>query len=126
VGGVTRPAQPTAAPRAAHDVVDPDSGRVRVLSRQCETCIFWPGDRMGLGPDRIAEVISLNLAAGSLLTCHSTLPYGENRDFGPAVCAGYWARHARAVLAGRYALAFMGVVRVEPPNARDKSPRQRH
>jgi hypothetical protein len=100
--------------RAASDVIDPDTRKVRVLSRQCRTCLFRPGNPMSLRPGRFEEVIAGNLAAEALLTCHATLPYGEYPKFGPAVCAGFWARYSRAVIAGRLA-RMIGIIRVTPP-----------
>ena len=101
--------------RAPGDIIDRATGRVRVLSRRCDTCLFRRQGRQMFGEDRVAEVTAANLEAGALLTCHGTLPYGENPDFGPAACAGFWARHHRDVLAGRYALLFLGIIRVDPP-----------
>lgn len=98
------------------DVVDPASGKVRVLSARCQTCIFRKDNQLHLGPGRIEEVIRRNVDAGALLTCHSTLPYGPYPEFAPAVCAGFWARHGMATAAGRIAQFMLGVVRVTPPS----------
>ena len=84
--GISACSEPARDPR---DVIDRLSGKVRVLSSRCGTCIFRPGNPLGLAPDRTEDVIRRNVAAGALLTCHSTGPYP---DFGPAVCAGFWAR----------------------------------
>jgi hypothetical protein len=81
--------------RAAGDVIDRGSGKVRVLARQCGTCIFRPGNPCRLAPGRAEQVIAANLRADALLTCHATLPYGAYPGFGPAVCAGFWTRHWR-------------------------------
>ncbi|WP_395107256.1 DUF4314 domain-containing protein [Actinomadura sp. SCN-SB] len=97
------------------DVLDHATGKVRVLARQCATCIFRSSDPMHLGPERIREVIEENLKAGALLTCHATLPYGQYPHFGPAVCAGFWARHRNAVPAGRLAQLLLGTIRIPPP-----------
>lgn len=96
------------------DVIDPGTRQVRVCVRRCGTCLFRPQGREVFGADRAAEVIQGNLDADALLTCHMTLPYGANPDFGPAVCAGFWARHRRDVIAGRLAI-MIGVTRVTPP-----------
>jgi hypothetical protein len=97
------------------DVTDRDSGKVRVLSRRCETCIFRPEIRERLTARRTDEVIRRNVAAGALLTCHSTLPYGDHPDFGPAVCAGFWARHGMKTVTGRIARFMLGITRIDPP-----------
>lgn len=96
------------------DVLDAGLGKVRVLSERCQTCIFWPGDRMFLGKDRFEEIVAANVATGALLTCHQTLPYGPHPDHQPAVCAGFWAKHRRQTAAGLMAEDDIGVVRVDP------------
>ena len=96
--------------RRAHEVIGGD-GLVRVLESRCPTCIFWPGTRAGLRPGRFEEVVTANLQADALLTCHETLP-GNPVD--PAVCAGFWARHRRDVAAGRLA-HLIGITRIPPP-----------
>ena len=98
--------------RRATDVIGGD-GKVRVLSRRCDTCLFRRDQPFGAG--RAAEVIEANVAAGALLTCHSTLPYGAHPDFGPAVCAGFWAQHAMSTAAGRIARFMLGITRIDPP-----------
>jgi hypothetical protein len=100
------------ARKQSHDVIG-DDGRVRVLSRRCPTCVTRKGNPFGT--EKSAEVIERNVAVGALLTCHSTLPYGDHPDFGPAVCAGFWARHAMETAAGRMARFVLGVTRIAPP-----------
>lgn len=95
-----------------HDVIGHD-GRVRVLLRRCDTCLFRRDHPFG--EDRAAEVIETNVVRGALLTCHTTLPYGPYPEFGPAVCAGFWARHGMQTAAGRMAKFMLGIVRVRPP-----------
>lgn len=97
--------------KRAHEVIGGD-GRVRVLAPQCPTCIYGPGSIVS--PERRDEVTAANLAADALLTCHSTLPYGTHPEFEPTVCAGFWARHSRDVLAGRLA-RLIGIIRINPP-----------
>jgi hypothetical protein len=106
------------ARRHPADVVDRESGKVRVLSRRCETCLFRPGNLMCLPPGRFEEVVRRNVDAGALLTCHSTLPYGDHPEFGPAVCAGFWVRHGMSTAAGRIARHLLGIVRVTPPEGK--------
>lgn len=102
--------------RHPSDVIDRDSGKVRVLSHRCDSCLFRRGHPFG--EDRAREVIGTNVARGALLTCHTTLPYGEHPDFGPAVCAGFWAKHAMQTAAGRIAARLLGIVRIGPPGGR--------
>lgn len=102
------------------DVIDLETGKVRVLSRRCSTCLFRKGNPLHLSPGRAEQVIRQNVAVGALLTCHSTLPYGDHPEFGPAVCAGFWARHGLATAAGRIAKHLLGVVRIAPPGSSDE------
>lgn len=97
------------------DVFDAELGKVRVLAERCQTCIFWPGNRMHLPGGRLEELVEANVAADALLTCHQTLPYGPHPEVPPAVCAGFWAKHRRRTLLGRLAEGVTGVVRVDPP-----------
>ncbi len=101
--------------RDATDVLG-DDGKVRVLSRRCGPCLFRRDHPFGV--ERATEVIETNVACGALLTCHSTLPYGEHPDFGPAVCAGFWTQHAMSTAAGRIA-RLLGVTRIAPPTERE-------
>lgn len=95
------------------DVIGGD-GKVRVLESRCVSCIYRDEDAAAVGPARRDQVARANLDADALLTCHSTLPYGPHPEFGPAVCAGFWARHSRDVTAGRLA-RLIGITRVTPP-----------
>jgi hypothetical protein len=106
--------------RAATDMLG-DDGQVRVLSRRCGTCIFRPGALMHLTQARFEDVVRRNVDAGALLTCHATLPYGGHPDFGPAVCAGFWAQHGMSTAAGRMARFILGVTRIPPPDDRSTS-----
>jgi hypothetical protein len=103
------------ADREPWDVLDRDSGKVRVLTRRCATCIFWRDDRSPISEERTDEIIDGNVAAGALLSCHSTL-YELYPGTDPAVCAGFWAKHRQQTAAGRMAEMVLGVVRVEPPS----------
>jgi hypothetical protein len=90
-----------------------DDGRVRVLSHRCDSCLFRRDHPFG--KRRAAEVIRVNVDRGALLTCHNTLPYGPHPEFGPAVCAGFWAAHALETAAGRMAARLIGITRIAPP-----------
>lgn len=99
--------------KRATDVIGGD-GKVRVVHPACSSCIFRPAGRALFRPGRCEEVVRRNLEADALLTCHETLP-ASGSGVAPAVCAGFWARHARDTITGRLALGFIGFTRVRPP-----------
>lgn len=103
-----------ASNRDPRDVLDRETGKVRVLRRQCETCVFRAEGREIFGTQRVESLVQQNLDANALLTCHSTLPYGPYPNFDPAVCAGFWARHGLETASGRVA-RLIGLVRPMPP-----------
>jgi hypothetical protein len=90
--------------------IDRATGKVRVCSERCKSCIFWADGRSAVAPEQAREVIEANLKADATLTCHSTL--GTDA---PAVCAGFWAKHRNDVLAGRIAQMLCGIIRLKPP-----------
>lgn len=53
---------------------DPETGKPRLLTEQCATCIGRPGNITGLRPGRRKEVINGN-RDGLGLICHETLDY---------------------------------------------------
>jgi hypothetical protein len=66
---------------------------VLVLSEQCATCVFRPGNPMHLARGRLKDLVDSNLAAGALLVCHDTLSYGAHPEAGEAMCRGFWDRY---------------------------------
>lgn len=80
-------------------------GMVHVNERMCETCIFRPGNLMGLEPGRVEDVVKQNVDAGAALPCHSTLD-GDQQ----AVCRGFFDRHATAPLQIAERLGFIKFV----------------
>lgn len=105
------------APVVKQQPIDPVTGKVRVCEERCSTCIFWKDGRSAISPEGARDVIQHNLRADALLSCHSTL-YQE--DVVPAVCAGFWAKHRNDVLAGRFAQAVIGIIRITPPSLHKK------
>ena len=63
------------------------NGKVHVLSEQCKTCIFRPGNLMQLSRGRVKEMVRLSKKTESYIVCHSTLE-GDT-----AVCRGFFDRH---------------------------------
>lgn len=68
------------------------NGRVHVMQRQCDTCIFRPGNLMNLDPGRLEKMTSEAIAAETAIICHSTL---KDRN---AVCRGFFNNHKTPVL----------------------------
>ena len=65
---------PDAAVNPRLDVGDQNTRRTRLLSRQCATCIFRPGNPMHLAPGRLHHLIADARAAEGYIICHDTLP----------------------------------------------------
>ena len=76
------------------DITDPATGLSRLLSVRCTTCILRPGDKMHLGPEQTAAFVRRVLAESTYVVCHQTLTYGDNPDFGPAICRGFFDAYA--------------------------------
>lgn len=58
---------------------DPATGKPRLLTGQCATCIGRPGNITGLRPGRRREVINGN-RDGLGLICHETIAYNSEGD----------------------------------------------
>lgn len=74
-------------------VGDPATMKSRLLSRQCDTCIFRPGNPMYLAQGRLRDIVTTAVAHQSFVICHDTLPYGPKRDTAPAICRGFHDRY---------------------------------
>lgn len=72
-----------------HDVIDPTTGKPRLLTDQCTTCVFRPGNLMHLPPGRLKELVDHNRRVGAGLTCHQTLSYAET-GADRAFCRGFY------------------------------------
>lgn len=70
-------------------------GRIHVMAEMCPTCVFRPGNLMGLVPGRLAGMVAEAKRGDSAITCHSTL-YGQSEQ--EAVCRGFFDRHATVPL----------------------------
>ena len=104
----------TVTRRDAGSIRDPETNKIRVMSAQCLTCVFRPGNPMKLRPGRLKDIIDSNRDGESLLTCHQTLPYGGHPELDPAACHGFFERYGRELITGRLAL-MLGLIRVDPP-----------
>src|SRR5689334_15978223 len=83
---------PEAAEEPGWDVGDHHSGRTRLLSRQCATCTFRPGNPMHLTPGRPHHLVTEARAAEGYIICHDTLPDYRPRAQ-PAICRGFHDRY---------------------------------
>ncbi|MCI4066174.1 hypothetical protein MRQ36_27945 [Micromonospora sp. R77] len=94
-------------------VGDPDLRKSRLLSRQCDTCIFAPGNRMRLAPGRLRDIVTEARARESFIICHSTLPHYQHPEAKPAICRGFADRYSTQGL--RLLARLFGFVEVDPP-----------
>jgi hypothetical protein len=97
------------APREYHEVAREDG--VHVLSDMCETCVFRPGNLMGLPPGRLKGMIEGAKSDASCIPCHSTI---RRDDVQPAICHGFWIRYARDIISLRLAV-FLNVIVFDGP-----------
>jgi hypothetical protein len=74
----------------AGGIFEPESGMaVWVQAEKCDTCIFWPGNRMHLHKGLLQELVREAVADRSHIPCHDTLLYGRRNRLRPAMCRGY-------------------------------------
>lgn len=94
-------------------VADTATGRTRRLARQCQTCVFKPGNLMHLEPGRLKDLVAQALAAQSYVVCHETLPGVAPDGVAPAVCRGFADAYSTNAL--RIIERLWGFVDVDPP-----------
>lgn len=70
--------------------------KVHVCARMCKTCIFRPGNLMGLRPGRVEQMVREVTRIDGCIPCHQTT-YGQH-EAGEAVCRGFFELHATAPL----------------------------
>lgn len=73
-------------------------GKVWIMARLCDTCIFRPDNPMHLKAGCVDEMVDDCLSTDSFIVCHDTL------DGPRSVCRGFWARHRHDVLPLRMAI----------------------
>lgn len=103
---------------APQNASGPD-GKLRVLTEKCGTCIFRPGNLMHLEPGRLRGMTEEAVRQGGYITCHDTLTYGANPDFGPAVCRGFYDAHGYRSNLVRIMQRLGGIAEVAPPQKED-------
>lgn len=96
------------------------TGVVRVLTSQCETCIFRPGNLMHLDKGRLADMIRECKEKDAHVPCHETIDYSRGKEGtnclepGPAaICAGFAERYEPTIL--QLAHRLDAVSPVDPP-----------
>jgi len=102
------------ADAARLSVGDPVLRKTRLLSRQCGTCIFRPGDPMHLAPGRLRDLVTQARGAAGYIICHSTLPAYAGNGAQPAVCRGFADRYTTWQL--QLIDRLWGFVEVDPPD----------
>lgn len=85
-------------------------GRVHVMAKMCETCIFHPGNIMQLQPGRVEQMVRDAPRKESCIPCHETT---GTRKVKPAVCAGFFRLHATQPLQVAQRLGYITFVKNE-------------
>ncbi|MFJ6167247.1 hypothetical protein ACIQH6_19155 [Micromonospora orduensis] len=99
-------------------VGDLERRKTRRLARECDTCVFKPGNPMHLDPGRLKQMVAEARGAAGYIICHSTLPYAGS-PVPPAVCRGFADRyHTRQLQVMKRLWGFVDVEPPEPDPAR--------
>lgn len=85
-------------------------GKLHVLDRKCDTCIFRPGNLMMLDEGRVEGMVRDSIKVGGAIPCHKTL------DGDRAVCRGFFDVHKDDVPGLTVAERLGFVVFNSPPN----------
>lgn len=68
---------------------------IRICEKQCDTCIFKPGNLMHLRPGRLNDHVGRILRKDGVALCHE-VNFGKRKTHGPkgaAVCRGFYDRY---------------------------------
>lgn len=95
---------------------DPETGKPRLLSEQCATCVGRPSNVAGLRPGRLAELVRGN-RGGLGLICHETIDYdeGEPPSFGGTQAFCRWFHDRIGSNYQRICQRLGGFTEVPPP-----------
>jgi hypothetical protein len=105
------------------DLLDPATGRPRLMSEQCSTCVGRPGNLMHLSPGRLKTLIASNCGDARMgLICHQTLPYGDHPGFGAALCRWFYDNYGHLANGIRVLGRLGGFTEVDPPEESDGDP----
>lgn len=97
----------------------PPGGRPRLLSGQCATCVYLPGNPMQLRRGRLKQMTEAGMQ-GEGVTCHDTLTYGPYPEFGPALCRGFYDSFGSRTNLVRIYERLGGFEEVDPPGQEDE------
>lgn len=105
------------------------NGKVHVMSEQCSTCVFRPGNLMHLSPGRLKGMAEHVQETGVPFACHQTLSYAsaeyQAHYDGEALCAGAVENYGDQSVVMRMAHAHNVIEHVEPhpgqPRERNQS-----
>jgi hypothetical protein len=100
-------------------VIDPVTGKPRLLAEQCRTCVGRPGNLMDLRPGRLKNLIAGNTGPDALgLICHETYefddddqPTGDEQAF----CRWFWENYRHLANYQRICERLGGFTEVPPP-----------
>lgn len=68
-------------------------GKLHVQENLCNTCIFRPGNKMGLMPGRVEEMVEGCIEGQGTIPCHKHIHAGP----GQSVCKGFFDRYKHEV-----------------------------
>jgi hypothetical protein len=105
---------------SAETCFDPQTHRPRLLSAQCETCIYRPSNPMHLRPGALRSITADALREGCQgVICHDTLSYGAYPGFGGALCRGFYDKFGPRNNFIRIMGRLGGFTEVDPPATPD-------
>jgi hypothetical protein len=97
----------------APSVGDRATMKSRLLTEQCSTCIFRPGNPMHLSPGRLKDMVDGAKRKEGFIVCHATLRGVAPKGTKPAICRGFFDRYSTQAL--QVLERLFGFILVEPP-----------
>jgi hypothetical protein len=85
----------------------------RLLTEQCSTCIFRPGNPMHLTPGRLKTLVAQARRREGFIVCHATLRGMGPKGTKPAICRGFFDRYSTQAL--QVIERLFGFLLVPPP-----------
>jgi hypothetical protein len=98
-----------------YGLMDWQTGKPRLLSEQCSTCVGRPGNLMHLRPGKLKELIEANIGPSMGLICHQTLSYGDHPEYGDALCRWFYDTYGPQCNGVRVMLRLCGEFTEVPP-----------